>query len=216
MLRGSAATSYSSYSTMKSLHIPLAILCSLLSGRFLPAADSVTEKDFHAWARTPPMGWNSWDIFGTTVTEQQVREQADAMATHLLPAGYNILTVDIQWFEPNAKGHVYQPGAKLEMDAYSRLTPAPNRFPSAANGKGFKPLADYVHAKGLRFGIHIMRGIPRQAVKQNTPVLGTSLRAADIAVTSSTCPWNPDMYGVDATQPGGQAYYDSLFELYAS
>lgn len=174
------------------------------------------DPAFHSWAERPPMGWNSWDIFGTTVTEKQTREQADAMAEHLLPAGYDILTVDIQWYEPNAKGHVYKPGAKLAMDKYGRLVPAGNRFPSASNGNGFKPLADYVHSKGLRFGIHIMRGIPRQAVERNTPVPGTRVRAQDIALTRSTCAWNPDMFGVDATKPEGQAYYDSIFALYAS
>ena len=168
------------------------------------------------YAPTPPMGWNSWDIFGTTVTEKQVKEQADAMAKHLLPAGYDILTVDIQWYEPNSVGHAYKPGAPLEMDSYGRLLPGLRKFPSAANGQGFRPLADHVHSKGLRFGIHIMRGIPKQAARRNTPVLGTSLYAADIAVTSSTCPWNPDMFGVDASTPGGQAYYDSIFKLYAS
>jgi alpha-galactosidase len=167
-------------------------------------------------AKTPPLGWNSWDVFGTTVTEQQIKEQADAMAKHLLPAGYNILTVDIQWYEPNATRHYYNPGAVLTVDEYGRLTPGLKKFPSAADSRGFKPLADYVHAKGLRFGIHIMRGIPKQAVTQNTPVLGADLRASDIALTHSTCPWNPDMYGVDATKPGGQSYYDSIFALYAS
>ncbi len=177
----------------------------------------VVQADPSYWqfAQTPPLGWNSWDIFGTTVTEQQAKEQADAMAEKLLPAGYDVLTVDIQWYEPNSVAHYYKPGAKLTMDEYGRLTPGLKKFPSAANGKGFKPLADYVHSKGLRFGIHIMRGIPKQAVHQNTPVLGTDLHAKDIAVTSSTCPWNPDMYGVDATQPGGQAYYDSIIGLYA-
>jgi hypothetical protein len=102
------------------------------------------------------------------------------------------------------------------MDEYSRLIPAVTKFPSAANGVGFKALADYVHSKGLKFGIHIMRGIPKQAVKQNTPLLGTSARAADIANRHSTCPWNPDMFGVDMSKPGAQAYYDSLFELYAA
>ena len=174
------------------------------------------EAGLHrSFAPTPPMGWNSWDIFGTTVTEEQVREQADAMAEHLLPAGYDVLTVDIQWYEPNARGHIYRPGAKLTMDRYGRLTPAVNRFPSAADGAGFKPLADYVHSKGLRFGIHIMRGIPRQAVDRDTPVLGANATATDIALSHSTCPWNPDMYGVDATSPGGQAYYDSLLAMYA-
>ncbi len=167
------------------------------------------------YAPTPPLGWNSWDIFGTTVTEQQIKDQADAMAENLLPSGYKYLTVDIQWYEPESEGHSYNPNAVLTMDEYGRLTPGLKKFPSAADGKGFKPLADYVHSKGLKFGIHIMRGIPRQAVKKNTPVLGTNVRAQDIALTNSTCSWNPDMYGVDATLPEGKAYYNSIFQMYA-
>ena len=124
--------------------------------------------------------------------------------------------MDIQWYDPAARGFEPRKSPKLAMDAHGRLLPAVERFPSAANGAGFKPLADYVHAKGLKFGIHLMRGIPRQAVEQNTPILGSDARAADIAVTSSTCTWNADMFGVDATKPGGQAYYDSLLALYAS
>lgn len=171
------------------------------------------KKD--TWAPKPPLGWNSWDIFGTTVTEQQIKEQADAMAIHLLPSGYNYLTVDIQWYEPESATHAYNPHATLTMDEYGRLTPGLKKFPSAANGNGFKPLADYVHSKGLKFGIHIMRGIPKQAVEKNLPVFGTNVRAQDIAITSSTCPWNPDMYGVDATKPEGQAYYNSIVQMYA-
>lgn len=188
----------------------------LLVSIAMATAPAFAGSEFRSWAETPPLGWNSWDIFGTSVTEKQAKEQADAMAKDLLPFGYDILTVDIQWYEPNARGHMYKPGAKLEMDEYGRLMPGLTKFPSANKGMGFKPLADYVHSKGLRFGIHIMRGIPRQAVEKNTPVLGTDLHARDIAVTSSTCPWNPDMYGVDATTPGGQAYYDSIIQLYAS
>lgn len=174
-----------------------------------------TTKNYHAWATTPPLGWNSWDCFGTTVTEKQIKEQADAMAKYLLPSGYNYLTVDIQWYEPESKRHDYDPKAVLTMDEYGRLTPGLKKFPSAADDKGFKPLADYVHSKGLKIGIHIMRGIPRQAVEKNTPVLGTNVKAQDIALTNSTCSWNPDMYGVDATKPEGQAYYNSIIQLYA-
>jgi len=174
-----------------------------------------TKKDYHVWATTPPLGWNSWDCFGTTVTEQQIKEQADAMAKYLLPSGYKYLTVDIQWYEPEAKGHAYDPKAVLTMDEYGRLTPGLKKFPSAANSKGFKYLADYVHSKGLKFGIHIMRGIPRQAVEKNTPILGTSVKAQDIALTNSRCAWNPDMYGVDATKSEGQAYYNSIVQMYA-
>ncbi|MBP8606171.1 MAG: NPCBM/NEW2 domain-containing protein [Phycisphaerae bacterium] len=174
------------------------------------------ESSFQSWAKTPPMGWNSWDCFGTTLTENQAKAQADAMAKYLKPYGWTYFTVDIQWYEPNSQGHIYRRGARLEMDEYSRLIPALTKFPSSANGKGFKPLADYVHSRGLKFGIHIMRGIPRQAVRDNTPILRTQARAADIANTRSICAWNPDMYGVDMSKPGAQEYYDSLFELYAS
>jgi len=167
-------------------------------------------------APTPPMGWNSWDCFGTTLTEAQAKAEADAMAEHLKPFGWKYLTVDIQWYEPNSQGHGYKKGARLEMDEYSRLIPGLKKFPSSSDGRGFKPLADYVHSKGLKFGIHIMRGIPKQAVRDNTPILGTNSRAADIANTHSFCPWNPDMWGVDMSKPGAQEYYDSLFQLYAS
>jgi hypothetical protein len=162
------------------------------------------------------MGWNSWDAFGTTLTEAQAKGQADFMAEHLLPHGWRILTVDIQWYEPGASGYAYRPDAPLVMDEWGRLLPAPNRFPSAAGGGGFRPLADYVHAKGLRFGIHLMRGIPRLAVARNLPVKGASVRARDIANETSVCAWNPDMFGVDVGKPGAQAYYDSVFELVAS
>jgi hypothetical protein len=165
---------------------------------------------------TPPMGWNSWDSYGTTVTEAQVKANADAMARDLKSHGWHYIVVDIQWYEPNAQGHDYAPGATLAMDEYGRLLPAVNRFPSSANGQGFKTLADYVHSKGLKFGIHIMRGIPRQAVEQNLPIKGTPHHAADVADKDNHCRWNPDMWGVDTTKPGAQAYYDSIAELYAS
>jgi alpha-galactosidase len=162
------------------------------------------------------MGWNSWDCFGTTLTEAQAKAEADVMAAKLASHGWQYLVVDIQWYEPNAANHDYRAGAPLTMDGWGRLLPAPNRFPSAAGGAGFTPLADYVHARGLKFGVHLMRGIPRQAVEKNLPVHGTSYHAQEIANRASICPWNPDMYGVDMTKPGAQAYYDSVFELFAS
>jgi alpha-galactosidase len=190
--------------------------CGIVLGFFLAdlaKADEMTE--FLKWAPTPPMGWNSWDCFGTTVTEQQTKANADYMAENLSKHGWQYIVVDIQWYEPAAKGWEYRPDAKLKMDAYGRLIPATNRFPSAASGSGFKPLADYVHGKGLKFGVHILRGIPRQAGAANTPILGSAARAADVADKSSTCQWNPDMYGIDITKPGGQEYYDSIFSQFA-
>jgi len=166
-------------------------------------------------ALTPPMGWNSWDCYGTTVREAEVEANADYMAKHLVTYGWNYVVVDIQWYEPNAKAGGYRPNAELVMDGYGRLLPAQNRFPSAVNGAGFKPLADYIHGLGLKLGIHIMRGIPRQAVEANLPILGTDYHAQDIADTVRVCPWNGDMYGIDMSKPGAQAYYDSIVALYA-
>lgn len=170
----------------------------------------------HKVALTPPMGWNSWDCYGASVTEDEVRHNAEYMAANMREYGWTYVVVDIQWYEATADGSQYHPFTPLEMDAYSRLVPAVNRFPSAASGKGFAPLASYIHSLDLKFGIHIMRGIPRQAVHNNTSILGTKVGARDIAHTNSICPWNTDMYGVDANKPGSQEYYDSLFSLYAT
>lgn len=167
-------------------------------------------------ATTPPMGWNSWNSFATTITEAQALETARIMREKLLRFGYDVFTVDIQWYEPDASGYEYNRKAVPEMDGFGRLLPAPNRFPSAAQGRGFAPLAARIHDMGMKFGIHLMRGIPKLAVERNLPVLGTSYRARDIADPNSICAWNGDMYGVDMQRPGAQAYYDSVFALYAS
>lgn len=180
-----------------------------------PIHASAADPAF-CWAKTPPMGWNSWDGFATTVTEAQTRAQADSMAANLHRHGWEYIVVDIQWYEPHATGFDYRKDAPLTMDEWGRLTPATNKFPSAADGKGFKPLADYMHSLGLKFGVHLMRGIPRQAVHGKTPIRGTSYNAADIADTNNTCQWNGDMYGVDASKPGAQEYYNSVFDLFAS
>ncbi|MBQ8540438.1 MAG: glycoside hydrolase family 27 protein [Clostridia bacterium] len=173
------------------------------------------KREHHTLCLTPPMGWNSWDCYGAAVTEDVVRKNADYMAKNLKKYGWEYVIVDIQWYEPNAVSHTYNDFTALEFDEYSRLIPATNRFPSSKDGQGFKPLADYVHSLGLKFGIHILRGIARECVKKNTAIKGTNKRALDIARVDSTCPWNTDMYGVDHTKEGAQEYYDSLFELYA-
>lgn len=190
------------------------LIIIFIAAYFFPAKAQTVKNINDLAAPTPPMGWNSWDCFGTTVTEDEVKANADYMAKNLLKYGWQYIVVDIQWYEPNAKAHGYRKNAELVTDEFGRLLPAPNRFPSSTNGKGFKPLADYIHSLGLKFGIHIMRGIPRQAVRENLLVEGTDLYARDIADTNSVCPWNTDMYGVKADTPGGQAYYDSIIELY--
>jgi alpha-galactosidase len=167
-------------------------------------------------APTPPMGWNSWDCFGPSVTEDEVRRNAELIAARLAPYGWRYVVVDIQWYEPAARAGGYRPDAELVLDEYGRPLPAPNRFPSARNGQGFRPLADFVHGLGLGFGVHIMRGIPRQAVDADLPILGTEYTAAQIADRAAICSWNTDNFGLYHAHPGAQAYYDSLLELLAS
>ncbi|MFV0344028.1 MAG: glycoside hydrolase family 27 protein [Anaerocolumna sp.] len=171
------------------------------------------------FALTPPMGWNSYDYYDTTVNEEQVKANALYMATHLKDFGWEYVVIDIEWYSYDAGSqrdrHQYIPFWEVEMDEYARLLPCLQRFPSAKNGQGFKPLADYIHNLGLKFGIHIMRGIPRIAAHNHSKILGTTVTANEIADPSNICFWNPDMYGLEVDREGAQAYYNSLFELYA-
>ena len=167
-------------------------------------------------ALTPPMGWNSWDCYGAGVTEETVRKNAEYMAAHLKPYGWEYVVVDIQWANGNARDHSYEPFPDLTMDEFGRLLPAPDRFPSAAGGQGFRPLADYVHSLGLKFGIHIMRGLPRAAAHRRLPVADSACFCHLAADPHSVCAWNPDMYGLRCDTPDAKAYYDSIFRLYAS
>jgi hypothetical protein len=172
----------------------------------------------NTFAPTPPMGWNSYDYYDTTVNEIQIKANADYMAAHLKEYGWQYVVADIQWYANDAgtrrNEYQYIPFGDLEMDNFGRLQPSPTRFPSSKGGKGFKPLADYIHSLGLKFGIHIMRGIPRKAAELHLPVTGTDTTASEIADASSICGWNPDMYGVKDTA-AGQAYYDGIINMYA-
>src|SRR6476660_8907678 len=175
-----------------------------------------TKTSFHNWAPTPPMGWNSWDCYGPNVTEDEVKANADFMAVNLRKYGWEYVVVDIRWYVANDKSHGYnEKDPQYNIDSFGRFIPAANRFPSSANGRGFKPLADYIHRKGLKFGIHIMRGVPVIAVKKKMPIFGTHKTAADIYSDSVQCKWLHDMYTVVATRDGSQAYYNSIVGLYA-
>ena len=173
--------------------------------------------DKNACAQTPPMGWNSWDCYETRVTEEQLLAAAAYQAQHLKPYGWEYIVCDIQWSAPPTPTGTqgYRPFVRLSLDAWGRQLPDAERFPSSKGDRGFAPIAERVHALGQKFGIHIMRGIPRQAVHARMPVKGTDATADQIASPFSISRWNGDMYGVLPT-PAGQAYYDSIFELYAS
>ena len=166
-----------------------------------------------AWR--PPMGWNSWDSYGTTVTEDEVLANARFMAEHLLRFGWDTLVIDIDWYDPTARAHGYNTNAPLVLDDYGRQLPDPQRFPSAAGGKGFGPLAEQVHDLGLKLGVHMMRGIPRIAVDKNLPVKDSSFVAKDVADLDHVCKWNPDNYGLKPSHPGSQAWYDAQIDQFA-
>ena len=172
-------------------------------------------KDKWALASTPPMGWTSYDCFGGKASEADVKANVDYQAEHMLKYGWEYVVIDIAWYAEYASPRPAYPIKYLNMDEYGRVIPSPSLYPSSIDGKGFKPLADYIHSKGQKLGIHIMRGIPRAAVEKNLPIFGTNYHAADIADTSSTCPWWEWMWGIDASKPGAQEYYDSIMKLYA-
>jgi hypothetical protein len=184
----------------------------------LPAlhAQDGTEPDYRKWALTPPMGWNSWDCFSSTVTESEVMANAEYMRDHLKQYGWEYVVVDIRWYISNPKRYYNTTNQIYNIDAYGRYIPAVNRFPSSAGGQGFKVLADKIHAMGLKFGIHMMRGLPIQAAKQKLPVLGGGGITCDqICNNDSACSWLYDNYKVKYSA-AGQLYYNSLFDLYAS
>lgn len=200
----------------------LLLISTILSAQTIP--------EWRTWAVKPPMGWNSFDAYDCRITEQDFKAVVDIMAEEYQPYGWEYAVIDYVWYHPNPGnwdtprrfGH---PNIRLDdkgrpldyiaLDAYGRTIPAINRFPSSEEGKGFKPLADYVHSRGLKFGIHIMRGIHRQAYFENTPILGSIYRARDIADTTSLCGFCNHMFGVNPAKPGAQAYYNSLFQQYA-
>jgi hypothetical protein len=204
---------------MKNLMICLTVAITLVSCNTNreKKVEPFTKGEFKQWAKTPPMGWNSWDCYGPTVEEREVKANADYMADKLNEYGWEYIVVDIRWFVENDKAGGYnQKDPRYVLDEFGRYQPAVNRFPSAANGNGFKELADYIHSKGLKFGIHIMRGVPKEAVEKKLPIKGAEGVTADLIYsTELQCKWLRDNYTVVADKPGAQEYYNSIFDLYA-
>lgn len=173
-------------------------------------------------APTPPMGWNSWDNFGLDITEEEFKQQVDFVAANLKQYGYEYMVIDAGWYAPHLSAVGISPyfNGKLtkfetNVDAYGRWIPAANKFPSAADGS-FKSLASYVHSKGLKFGLHIQRGIPWNAIEKNLLIKGTKYHAKDIANPADVCSWWDATLGVDMSKRGAQEYYNSCYELWAS
>jgi alpha-galactosidase len=176
------------------------------------ASAIAADPAYWAFALTPPMGWNSYDSFGDSVTEAEIMANATYLHDHLQSHGWQYVVVDFRWYDPGANSGNPNDrlGATLSADEYGRLIPAPNRFPS-----GFAAMAKRIHDMGLKFGIHVMRGIPRQSVAANTPIEGSSFHAADAANSANKCVWCPDMFGVRGDTDAGRAWYDSIVRQYA-
>ena len=168
-------------------------------------------------AQKPPMGWNSYNCFGGNVTEAEVKANADYMAKNLKQYGWEYIVVDFLWYcdDQTSAEKFSNRRPKQYIDEFGRLIPSAKLHPSSIGGKGLKPLGDYIHSKGLKFGLHIMRGIPRQAISGNTPVRLSKAKASEIANPSDSCIWYGGLAGVNMTKAGAQEYYNSLFELYA-
>ncbi len=174
-------------------------------------------------ALKPPMGWNSWDCLGWGATEIEVKAVADFMAKNLKYLGYEYIVIDMLWYGDEAASdfeafvHETIPARpNYNLDEYGRLLPDTVKYPSSKNGNGFEPLADYIHNLGLKFGIHILRGIPWQASEKHLKIKGTEIDAASVAQPDKGCVWYDGIYGIDLSKPGAQEYYNSVFELYAS
>jgi alpha-galactosidase len=180
----------------------LMLACLLWAG----SARAATE------ANRPPMGWNSWDAYGFTLDEKAFKANAAKLAD-LRSFGWTYAVIDEGWYMDNPRGTKLAERS-YQLNGEGMLIPSLNRYPSAINGLGFKTLADWVHSQGLKFGLHIVRGIPKQAVERNTRISGTAFHAADAADTSETCPWDDGNFGV-RNNAAGQAYYDSMIRLYA-
>lgn len=199
----------------------LCILSFLSCKNEKPVEEKSVPRLDRALASQPPMGWNSWDCLGWEADEEDINANAQYMAKHLKELGYEYIVVDMMWYG-DAEASNFEAFAhetistkpNYTIDDFGRLLPDTTKFPSAKGGKGFKPLADYLHSLGLKFGLHMMRGIPWKATENNRKILGTELLCSTIAQPDSGCVWYDGFYGVDMKKPGAQAYYNSVYKLY--
>ena len=162
----------------------------------------------------PPMGWNSYDSYGVYLHEKAAYANLQAMAEKLKPYGYEYFVIDNGWFGEYAlrPGTIF-PAEKqahdIHIDQFGHFLPSHVYFPG-----GLKPIAERCHALGLKFGVHLMRGIPRKAYDLNLPIQGTPYTARDVADTDpkENCKWCSYCYGVNMSKPGAQQWYDGLIQ----
>ena len=196
--------------------------CMFLS--FIPAQAQEDMATFRTWALTPPMGWNSWDCYYSSVTEKEVMQNAQYLVDNdLVKHGWEYVVIDIRWYcnHPSLGGGNYNQNGTQDyvLDEYGRYLPSPTRFPSCmVDGKnqGFKAIADKLHGMGLKFGIHIMRGVPKSVVGSSYKLKGSEDTPWTQVYngTASPCTWLKDNLLVRNNE-AGQLYYNSIMDLYA-
>lgn len=184
-------------------------LCTMLCFSLLPLSAQVKLS-------APPMGWNSFDSYGVYLHEKAAFDNLYVMAKQYKSLGYEYFTIDNGWFgeyrlKPGTLFATEKHASEVHINEYGLLQPSATYFPH-----GFEKLISECHRLGLKFGVHLMRGIPRKAVLLNTPVKGTRYRARDIADTVNVCRWCHYNYGVDMSKPGAQEFYNSLIDQLAS
>jgi alpha-galactosidase len=155
----------------------------------------------------PPRGVNTWDSFPNIADEARVLAMAAYMRDVLLPFGYDTLTIDGGWYNNASSGG-------MVLDAFGRPYPNTALFPSAADGRGLKSLAEKVDAMGIKLGAWTIRGVPRQAVEANLPIWNSSFTAHDAAVLDRNCSWDAQILGTNAPSPAADAWYASVAQLY--
>jgi hypothetical protein len=164
-------------------------------------------------SKFPIRGWNSCGAFMWSATEAEMRANIDLTVKMLQSSGYNIIELDWYWYLDLDTVTTY-------LDEYGRPQPDVNRWPSSTGLQGFKSIADYIHSKGMLFGIHVMRGISEIAVEYKLPVLGTNFTADEVFDRDRRCPWagssRSRFYALKANHSGAQAYQNSLYAQFAS
>ena len=201
---------------MKKINFLVITFLLLISSILIKAQkpDEKIKTSISTFAPTPPMGFNSFDSYLTYLNQYEAQKLIDVMAENYLPYGYNYFVIDDGW-QVHAElyeGTLYpKKGLGVVIDEFGLLEPSKTYFPD-----GMKPLINHAHSRGLKFGLWIIRGIPRLAYEKNVPIKGTKYTARDIADTTSICVWKSQNYGVDMSKPGAQDYYNSLIDKLAS
>jgi hypothetical protein len=171
-------------------------------------------------AKTPPLGYNSFDSYNCNIYEELAMKEIDAFIEKFAPHGYEYFVIDNGWFSsPKSTdfeglmvplGRMSDPYTEVSVDEYGIVQPSEQFFPN-----GFKAMTDKLHEKGLKFGVHLMRGIPKIAVKNDLPIKGTNYTAKQVFTTVDDCSWCKYMHGLDMTKPGAQEFLNSVFNQFA-